>query len=112
MIQLFEYACWAWYPTLRKDLQTRLQVSQNNCLRFSLQTEKKTWIGVAVFKEINWLDINDRFSQCVLSSIYKFLNSEYFNEIYFPVEPSKINTLSKGKGTLKKIEEGLDYCVI
>ena len=35
--------------------------------------------------------------QCVLSSIYKFFNSEspeYFNEIYFPAYPSNINTRS------------------
>ena len=35
MIQpFFDYACPAWYPSLRKDLQKRLQVSQNNCVRF------------------------------------------------------------------------------
>ena len=33
-------------------------------------------MGVAEFKEINWLNINDKFSQCVLSSIYKFFKSE------------------------------------
>ena len=62
-----------------------------------MQLDKKTRIGVAEFKEINWLNINDRFSQCLLSSIYKFFNSEspeYFNEIYFPAEPSNINTRS------------------
>ena len=48
----FDYACSAWYPGLRKDLQKRLQVSQNNCIRFCLQLEKKTRIGVAEFKEI------------------------------------------------------------
>ena len=54
MIQpFFEYACPAWYPSLRKDLQKRLQVSQNGCVRFCLQLDKKTRIGVAEFKEIN-----------------------------------------------------------
>ena len=74
MIQHFvDYACSAWYPILRKDLQKILQVShQNNCVRFCLQLEKKTQIGVAEFKEINWLNINDRFSQSVLSSTYNF----------------------------------------
>ena len=91
----FDYACPAWYPSLRKDLQKWLQVSQNNCVRFCLQLDIKTRIGVAEFKEINWLNINDRLSQCVLSSIYRFYNSEspeYFNGIYFPAEPSNINT--------------------
>ena len=67
MIQpFFDYACSALYPSLRKDLQKRLQVSQNNCVRFCLQLDKKTWIGVAKIKKINQLNINDRFSQCVL----------------------------------------------
>ena len=98
MIQpFFDYACPALYPSLRKDLQKRLQVSQNNCVRFCLQLDKKTRIGVAEVKEVNWLDINDRFSQYLLSSIYKFFNSEsqeYFHEIYFPAEPSNINARS------------------
>ena len=64
-------------------------------MRLCLQLEEKTRIGIANFKEIKWLNINDRFAQYVLSSIYKFFNSdspEYLNEISFPAEPSKINT--------------------
>ena len=65
-------------------------------------------------KEINWLNINDRFSQCVLSSIYNFFNSEspeYFNKIYFPAEPSNINTRSsfqRLKQPLRKSNKGLN----
>ena len=82
MIQpFFDYACSAWYPSFRKDLQKRLQVSQNSCVRFCLQLDKKTRIGVAEFKEINWLNIHDRFSQCVLSSIYIFLTVKAQNTL-------------------------------
>ena len=91
----FDCACPAWYPSLRKDLQKRLQVYQNNCVSFCLQLDKKTQIRVAEFKEMNWLNINDRFSQRVLSSIYKFFDSESpesVNEIYFLAVPSNINT--------------------
>ena len=77
----FDYTCPAWYPSLRKDLQKRLQVSQSNCVRFCLQLDKKTRIGVAEFKEINWLNINDRFSQCVLSNIHKFLTVKAQNTL-------------------------------
>ena len=97
MIQSFFDACFACYPSLGKDLQKWLQVSQNNCVRLYLQLDKKTWVGVAEFKEIKWLNVNDRFSQSVLSSIYKFLRSEspeYFNQIHFPAEPSNITTRS------------------
>ena len=115
MIQpFFDYACSAWYPSLRKDLQKWLQVPQNNCVRFCLLLDKKTQIGVATFNEINWLNINDRFSQWVLWSIYKFFNiesPEYFNEIYFPAEPSNINTQSSFqmlKQPLRKSNKGLN----
>ena len=61
MIQtFFDYGCSVWYPSLRKDLQKRLQLSQNNCVRVSLQLEKKTRIGISESKEINWLSIDDR----------------------------------------------------
>ena len=54
MIQaFFDHTCPAWYPSLRKDLQKRLQFSQNNCVRFCLQLDKKTRIGVAEFKGTN-----------------------------------------------------------
>ena len=46
MIQpFFDDACPAWYPSLRKDLKKRPQVSQKNCVRFCLQLDKKTRIG-------------------------------------------------------------------
>ena len=97
MIQSFFDTCSTWYPSLRKDLEKRLQVFQNNCVRFCLKLYKKTCVGVAKFEEINWLNVNDRFSHCVLSSIYTFFNSEipeYFKEIHFPAELSNINTRS------------------
>ena len=83
-------------------------------VRFCLQLGKNNWIGVAEFKEINWLNINGRFSQCILSGIYKFFNSEspeYFNEIYFPAEPSNRNTWSsfqRLKQTFRKLNKGLN----
>ena len=50
MIQpFFDYACPVWYPSLRKHLQKRLQVSQNSCVRLCLQLDKKTQKAVAEF---------------------------------------------------------------
>ena len=97
-----------------KRFAKRLQVSQNNCISFFSQLEKKTRIGVDEFKEINWVNINDRFSKCLFSSIYKFFNSEspeYFNEIYFSAEISKINTRSSFQRLnqpLRKSKKGLN----
>ena len=42
MIQpFFDYACSSWYPSLRKDSQKRLQLSQDNCVRFCLNWIKR-----------------------------------------------------------------------
>ena len=54
------------------------------------------------------------FHNAFLSSIYKFFNSEspeYFNEIYFPAEPSNINTQSsfqRLKQPFRKLNKGLN----
>ena len=62
MIQpFFDYAYSAWYPSLQRYLQKRLQVSQIYCVRYRLQLEKSTRVAFAKFKEINWLGKNDRF---------------------------------------------------
>ena len=89
-------------------MQKILQVSQNNCVRFCLQLDKKARIEVAEFKEISWLNINDKFSQCVLSRNYNYFNSEspkYFNEIYFLAEPSNINTRSSFRRLKQPLRE-------
>ena len=53
MIQpFFDYASPVWYPSLRKDLQKKLQASQNNCVKFRLQLDKKTLRGVAGSKKL------------------------------------------------------------
>ena len=82
--------------------------------RFSLQLEQTTQIRAANFNEINHLNMNDSFSQCVKSSILKFFNNvcpEYFNETYFPAETCEINTRSsfkRLKQPLRKSKYGLN----
>ena len=87
----------------------KLQVSQKNFVRFCFQLEKKTQIGVAEFKEINWLNINDMFSQCALSSNYNFLTvkaQNIFNEFFFPPEPAE--SFQSLKQSLRKLSKGLN----
>ena len=46
---LFDYACTAWFSNLSKRLKLRLQASQNKCIRFCLQLDKKSKIRVKEF---------------------------------------------------------------
>ena len=44
-------------------------------------------IGFNEFKEINWLNVNDRFEQCVNTNVFEFFNNRspsYMAEIYHP----------------------------
>ena len=68
----FDYACSAWYPNLTQNLRKKLQTIRNKCIRFCQQLGNRSYIGATEFKQINWLPINERFSQCVCSTIFKF----------------------------------------
>ena len=55
------------------------------CIRFCLQLGNRSHIGATEFKQINWLPISERFSQCVCSTIFKFFNNNcpaYMNEMF------------------------------
>ena len=81
----FDYACSAWYPNLTQNLRKKLQTTQNKCIRFCLQLGNRSHIGATEFKQINWLPINERFSQCVCSTIFKFFKNNcpaYVDEMF------------------------------
>ena len=86
----FDYACSAWYPNLTQKLKKKLQVMQNKCIRFCLQLDKMSTISHKEFKDLNWLPVINRFEQCVISIVFKFINGNcpyYSNEVLeFPPE--------------------------
>ena len=49
----FEYACSAWYPNLNKKRKRKLQTIQNKCIRFCLQLDSRSHIGIKGFEQIN-----------------------------------------------------------
>ena len=59
MIQrFFDYACNAWYPNLNKNLKTRLQAAQNNCIRFCLKLGDRKSITVKESSILSGIYIN------------------------------------------------------
>ena len=91
----FDYACTAWFPNLNQSLKKKLQANQNKCIRFCLQLGNRSHIGLDEFKAINWLNVNDRFDQCVSSSVFKFFHNKsptYMAEIYTPATNNGIGT--------------------
>ena len=81
----FDYACAVWYPNLNKKYKNKLQVLQNNCIRFCLQLDNIEHIGTEHFDKISCLPIEQRFKQCLSTSVFKFFSEmcpQYMNEIY------------------------------
>ena len=72
----FDYACAAWYPNLNKKYKNKLQVLQNKCIRFCLQLDNIEHIGTEHFDKISWLPIDQRFKQCLSTSVFKFFSEK------------------------------------
>ena len=91
----FDYVCSAWYPNFSKKLKDKLQVIQNKCIRFYLKLHSREHISNKSFHKLNWLPINQRFQQCVTSTVFKFVQNKcpaYMNEVFRPAENMRINT--------------------
>ena len=81
----FDYAFTVWYPDLSKKLKDKLQVTQNKCIRFCLKLQSREHISNEHFHKLNWLPINQRFQQCVTSTVFKFVQNKcpaYMNEVF------------------------------
>ena len=108
----FDYACLAWFPNLNLALKKRLQTAQNRCIRFCLQLGNRDHVGLKEFEKMNWLNINDRFEQCVSVSVFKYFNNEspvYISEIFCPARSrgmSTRNSFQKLTQSLRKASQG------
>ena len=57
---------------------------QNKCIHFCLQVAKMSTISHKELKDLNLLPVINRFEQCVLSIVFKFINGNclhYLNEV-------------------------------
>ena len=93
----FDFACTSWFPNLNQSLKKKLQTSQNKCIRFCLQLGNRSHIGIDELKKINWLNVTDRFDQCVSANIFKFFQKKspsYMAEIFNPISKNGIGTRS------------------
>ena len=54
-------------------------------IRFCCQLDKMSAISHKEFKDLNWLSVITKFEQCVISSVFKFINGNcpyYLNEVF------------------------------
>ena len=62
-----------------------MQVIQNKCTRFCFQLNNRENIETEHFGKVNWFPIDQRFKQCLSTSVFKFFSEmcpQYMNEIY------------------------------
>ena len=56
----FDFACLAWYPCLNNKFKKKIQVAQNKCIRFCLNSGNRFHIETKQFEAINWLRYQPR----------------------------------------------------
>ena len=80
-----------------QKIYSKLQTIQNKCIRFCLQLDSRSYIGINEFEQINCLPVSERFNQCICSNAFKFFNENcplYLHDLYKPSGQDQINTRS------------------
>ena len=88
----FDYASSAWYPNLTQIMKDKIQITQNKCIRYSLQLDKMTHTSKNEFETLNWLPIKERFNQHINSIVFKHFTEQcpsYLNEVLELVCPKQ-----------------------
>ena len=60
MIYHFDYACSARCDGLQKLYQQKLEILQNKTIGFVLNRPSRPHVGIAEFKELNWIPVSAR----------------------------------------------------
>ena len=100
ILTFFSLCLHSFVLNLSKRLKLRLQASQNKCIKFCLQLDKRSKIRVKKFLQLNWLNVHDRYLQFIVSDIFKFQNDQYpnyFDELFWPVGENGVITHSSNK---------------
>ena len=94
----FDYACPAWYCNLTEKTKKKIQITQNEWIRFCLRLGKMHIISEEDFRLINWLPASKRVEQCINNITFKFVNNtcRYYLEKVFEFAPHcRIDTRNK-----------------
>ena len=93
----FDYACATWYPNLNKKYRNKLQILQNKIYTFLLKIGQQRAHRIWTFWQDKPLRTDQRFPQCVSSSVFIFffeICPQYMNKIYKTSSQNNIVTRS------------------
>ena len=91
----FDYACSSWYPYLTQNLKNKIQIMQNKCIRFCLQLDNRSHIGLNELEKINWLNTNDRYRQNLCTIVFNSLHGNcplYISKMFDVVQQGNRST--------------------
>ena len=72
----YDYACPAWYPPLNKRLSKKIQTSQNKCIRYCMNLDNRTDVGIDEFIKINWLTTKERVCTMHMRHYFQILQKK------------------------------------
>ena len=70
----YDYACSSWYSGLSQKLKYKLQVMQNNTIRYLLHAHPRTHVGQQEFVKVGMLPTDLRVEQLKLNHMYQIVN--------------------------------------
>ena len=73
-------------------MKDKIQITQNKCIRYSLQLDKMAHTSKNEFETLNWLPIKERFNQHINSIVFKHFTEQcpsYLNEVLELVCPKQ-----------------------
>ena len=100
---------------LNKKFKNKLQTIQNKCVRYCLQLDNRSNIGMKELEKINWLSVSERFNQYLRSNAFKSFKETcplYFHGIHRQSGQSQANMRSsvlKSTHSLRNIGSGQKY---
>ena len=83
----YDYSCCFWYSSLTTATKSRLQISQNKLIRFTLNLPPRTHLNSEHFKALGWLPIHRRVDQLKLNHVYRVRDNKapsYLNDYFAP----------------------------
>ena len=98
-----DYCITAWFESLPKYLEQKLQVTQNKMVRFILNLSVRSQVGQRQLNMSNYLNIHDRVSQLRLNHVFKINKATsplYLSEHFKPVnQVHNVSTRTRSNAT-------------
>ena len=94
----FDYCCSAWYTSTGKTLKNKLQVMQNKIIRFILNLENRSHVGLLEQEKVNMLPVSSRVQQLKLNHVLNIRNDncpEYLKENFSKISDTELKQCTR-----------------